>query len=95
MISCSVAIHNTNLFPMNCSVRYQSAVEPKIAPRFFGPNPCGANGGGYGEQKAAQTLGTLWIAKRQRCGRLREIRIEGGTGNVSTCSGSWHGFCGR
>ncbi|HUQ71253.1 MAG TPA: phytanoyl-CoA dioxygenase family protein [Planctomycetaceae bacterium] len=49
---------------LSVDVRYQPASEPAVDPRFFGPNPVGAKGGGYGEQKAAQPLGTPWVAKQ-------------------------------
>lgn len=49
---------------LSADVRYQPMSEPATDPRFFGPNPLGAKGGGYGEQKAAQPLGTPWVAKQ-------------------------------
>lgn len=49
---------------LSVDVRYQPAWEPATDPRFFGPNPIGAKGGSYGEQKAAQPLGTPWAAKQ-------------------------------
>lgn len=49
---------------LSVDVRYQPASEPATDPRFFGPNPLGAKGGSYGEQKAAQPLGTPWVAKQ-------------------------------
>lgn len=49
---------------LSVDVRYQPISEPATDPRFFGPDPIGAKGGGYGEQKAAQPLGTVWIAKQ-------------------------------
>jgi ectoine hydroxylase-related dioxygenase (phytanoyl-CoA dioxygenase family) len=41
---------------LSIDVRYQPAAEPADDPRYFGPNPIGADGGGYGAQKAAQPL---------------------------------------
>jgi ectoine hydroxylase-related dioxygenase (phytanoyl-CoA dioxygenase family) len=49
---------------LSVDVRYQPEAEPATDPRFFGPNALGAKGGGYGEQKAAQPLGTPWAAKQ-------------------------------
>ena len=49
---------------LSVDVRYQPAAEPSTDPRYFGPNPSGAKGGGYGDQKAAQPLGTPWVAKQ-------------------------------
>lgn len=49
---------------LSVDVRYQPAAEPAQDPRFFGPNPRGAKGGSYGEQKAAQPLGTPWAARQ-------------------------------
>jgi ectoine hydroxylase-related dioxygenase (phytanoyl-CoA dioxygenase family) len=43
---------------LSVDVRYQRAVDATDDPRFFGVNPAGAAGGGYGEQIAAQPLGT-------------------------------------
>src|SRR6188768_1300507 len=42
---------------LSVDVRYQPASAPADDPRYFGPEPIGAKGGGYGEQKAAQPLG--------------------------------------
>jgi hypothetical protein len=53
-----------NRVRLSVDVRYQPAAEPATDPRFFGPNPIGAKGGGYGEQKAAQPLGTPWAARQ-------------------------------
>jgi ectoine hydroxylase-related dioxygenase (phytanoyl-CoA dioxygenase family) len=53
-----------NRVRLSVDVRYQPASEPATDPRFFGPNPIGSKGGGYGEQKAAQPLGTPWVAKQ-------------------------------
>ena len=49
---------------LSVDVRYQPAAEPADDPRFFGPHPLGAKGGSYGEQKAAQPLGTPWVARQ-------------------------------
>lgn len=49
---------------LSVDVRYQPASEPADDPRFFGPHPLGAKGGSYGEQKAAQPLGTPWVARQ-------------------------------
>ena len=44
---------------LSCDVRYQLASDPVDA-RYFGPNPEGAKGGGYGEMKAAKPLTEPW-----------------------------------
>ena len=49
---------------LSVDVRYQPAAEPAHDPRYFGPRPLGAMGGGYGEQKAAQPLGTPWVTRQ-------------------------------
>ncbi|MFN0052105.1 MAG: phytanoyl-CoA dioxygenase family protein [Planctomycetales bacterium] len=49
---------------LSVDVRYQPADEPATDSRFFGANPRGAKGGSYGEQKAAQPLGTPWVARQ-------------------------------
>lgn len=49
---------------LSVDVRYQPASDPADDRRFFGPNPVGAKGGSYGEQKAAQPLGTPWVARQ-------------------------------
>ncbi|MBV8137607.1 MAG: phytanoyl-CoA dioxygenase family protein [Deltaproteobacteria bacterium] len=48
---------------LSVDVRYQPATDPADDTRYFGPNPVGPKGGAYGEQKAAQPLGTLWTAQ--------------------------------
>lgn len=53
-----------NRVRLSVDVRYQPAAEPGTDPRFFGPHPIGAKGGSYGEQKAAQPLGTPWVARQ-------------------------------
>jgi hypothetical protein len=47
---------------LSVDVRYQPSAAPIDDPRFFGPDPWGSRGGGYGEQRAAQPLGTPWLA---------------------------------
>ena len=49
---------------LSVDVRYQPAADRADDVRFFGPHPIGAKGGGYGEQKAAQPLGTPWVARQ-------------------------------
>lgn len=49
---------------LSVDVRYQPTSEPADDPRFFGPHPLGAKGAGYGEQKAAQPLGTPWVVRQ-------------------------------
>ncbi|MBM4067683.1 MAG: hypothetical protein FJ271_01875 [Planctomycetes bacterium] len=49
---------------LSVDVRYQPAADRADDPRFFGANPTGAKGGSYGEQKAAQPLGTPWVARQ-------------------------------
>lgn len=49
---------------LSVDVRYQPAADPADDRRFFGPHPIGAKGGSYGEQKAAQPLGTPWVARQ-------------------------------
>ena len=49
---------------LSVDVRYQPAAEQADDPRFFGPHPLGTKGGSYGEQKAAQPLGTPWVARQ-------------------------------
>jgi hypothetical protein len=49
---------------LSVDVRYQPAAESADDPRFFGSHPLGAKGGSYGEQKAAQPLGTPWVARQ-------------------------------
>ena len=43
---------------LSCDVRYQPAADD-TDPRYFGENPIGAQGGGYGEMKGAVPLGTI------------------------------------
>lgn len=49
---------------LSVDVRYQLESDPADDPRYFGSDPLGAKGGSYGEQKAAQPLGTPWAAKQ-------------------------------
>ncbi|MDA0835448.1 MAG: phytanoyl-CoA dioxygenase family protein [Planctomycetota bacterium] len=49
---------------LSVDVRYQPAADPHDDPRFFGPNPTGAKGGSYGEQKAAQPLTAPWVSRQ-------------------------------
>jgi hypothetical protein len=44
---------------LSCDVRYQPAAEP-IDPRYFGPNPVGTTGAGYGELNGAKPLTQAW-----------------------------------
>ena len=53
-----------NRVRLSVDVRYQPAAEPATDTRFFGPHPTGAKGGSFGEQKAAQPLGTPWVARQ-------------------------------
>ncbi len=49
---------------LSVDVRYQPASDPADDSRFFGLHPSGAKGGSYGEQKAAQPLGTPWVTRQ-------------------------------
>ncbi len=53
-----------NRVRLSVDVRYQPAADPAADARFFGTHPLGAKGGSYGEQKAAQPLGTPWLARQ-------------------------------
>jgi ectoine hydroxylase-related dioxygenase (phytanoyl-CoA dioxygenase family) len=44
---------------LSCDVRYQPVTEP-IDPRYFGPNPGGTTGAGYGELNGAKPLTQAW-----------------------------------
>ena len=44
---------------LSCDVRYQPVAEP-IDPRYFGPNPGGTTGAGYGELNGAKPLTQAW-----------------------------------
>lgn len=39
---------------LSCDVRFQPAADPHDDDRYFGPNPRGSNGGGYGDMRAAK-----------------------------------------
>lgn len=43
---------------LSVDLRFQPAADPADDQRYFGPNPTGAAGGGYADQKDAQPLGT-------------------------------------
>lgn len=49
---------------LSVDVRYQPVADTHDDPRFFGPNPTGAKGGSYGEQKAAQPLTIPWVSRQ-------------------------------
>jgi hypothetical protein len=44
---------------LSCDVRCQSASEP-LDPRYFGPDPGGVTGAGYGEVNGAKPLTQPW-----------------------------------
>lgn len=44
---------------LTCDVRYQPAADP-MDPRYFGPEPGGTTGAGYGELNAARPLNESW-----------------------------------
>ena len=44
---------------LSCDVRYQPAAEP-LDPRYFGADPGGTFGGGYGELNGARPLTEPW-----------------------------------
>jgi ectoine hydroxylase-related dioxygenase (phytanoyl-CoA dioxygenase family) len=44
---------------LSCDVRYQPAADP-TDPRYFGPNPGGTTGAGYGELNGAKPLTQPW-----------------------------------
>jgi len=44
---------------LSCDVRYQPTAEP-LDPRYFGPDPGGTFGGGYGELNGAKPLDEPW-----------------------------------
>lgn len=41
---------------LSCDVRYQPAADPSDDERYFGPDPRGSKGGGYGDMRAAKPL---------------------------------------
>ena len=45
---------------LSVDVRYQPSSDPADDPRYFGPNPSGSNGGGYGDMKAARPITEPW-----------------------------------
>lgn len=44
---------------VTCDVRFQPAADP-LDPRYFGPNPSGTTGAGYGELNGAKPLTDSW-----------------------------------
>ncbi len=48
-----------NRVRLSCDVRYQPAAEP-LDERYFGPNPGGTTGAGYGELNGAKPLTQAW-----------------------------------
>ena len=49
----------TGRIRLSCDVRYQPAADP-LDPRYFGPDPGGTFGGGYGELNGAKPLDEPW-----------------------------------
>ena len=45
---------------LSCDVRYQPASDPCDDERYFGTNPSGSHGGGYGDMKGAKPLNEPW-----------------------------------
>ena len=45
---------------LSCDVRYQPAAASIDDTRYFGPNPSGSKGGGYGDMRGAQPLTEPW-----------------------------------
>ena len=45
---------------LSCDVRYQPAADPDDDARYFGPDPKGSQGGGYGDMKGAKPLTEPW-----------------------------------
>jgi len=45
---------------LSCDVRYQPAADPADDERYFGENPLGSSGGGYGAMKGAKPLTQPW-----------------------------------
>ena len=45
---------------LSCDVRYQPAADPNDDARYFGPDPNGSQGGGYGDMKGAKPLTEPW-----------------------------------
>lgn len=52
-------VSSGNEIRLSCDVRYQAAAAPKD-PRYFGPNPGGTTGAGYGELVGAKPLTEAW-----------------------------------
>lgn len=50
---------NDNRLRLSCDVRYQPASAP-LDPRYFGPDPGGTTGAGYGELVGAKPLTEAW-----------------------------------
>jgi hypothetical protein len=48
-----------NKIRLTCDIRFQPTNEPKD-PRYFGSNPGGTTGGGYGELNSARPLNEDW-----------------------------------
>ena len=48
-----------NWIRLSCDVRWQLQTDPRD-PRYFGPEPLGVTGGGYGELNGAMPLTELW-----------------------------------
>ena len=47
---------------LSCDVRYQASAAPRD-PRYFGSNPTGTTGAGYGELQASKALDEEWIVR--------------------------------
>ena len=47
---------------LSCDVRYQASAALRD-PRYFGPNPTGTTGAGYGELQASKALDEEWIIR--------------------------------
>jgi L-aminopeptidase/D-esterase-like protein len=45
---------------LSTDVRYQAAAAATNDDRYFGPNPTGSAGGGYGAMRGAKPLTELW-----------------------------------
>jgi len=45
---------------LSCDVRYQPAADPATDSRYFGLNPLGSKGGGYGDMRGAKPLTQPW-----------------------------------
>jgi hypothetical protein len=44
---------------LSCDIRFQPEADP-MDPRYFGPNPGGTTGAGYGELNGAKPLTEPW-----------------------------------